>query len=127
MDADEMMLFIKANPDTSINELADRFRISSTRAASDANKMVKTGWLIKNHVRSMMNSKSVIAYRVHPDWNSVRDNADGSMKESHVIRILRIQYRHRSRHLALSMLNAHNSWRKANNKELINFKDVINE
>lgn len=121
------MLFIKSNPDCSIIDLMMQFGISATRAVSDANRMVKTGWLIRNHVRSKANNKLVIAYRVHPDWNTVLDNADGSMKEPHVAKLLRIQYRFGSQELALSMVNAHNSWRKANGKELIRMEDVIRE
>jgi hypothetical protein len=124
---DDLMLFVKANPDCTIMDLARRFNVSATRAASDASVLVRSGWLIKNQIRSETNNKIVIAYRVHPDWNNVRDNADGSMKEPHLIRILRIQYRHGSRELALMMLHGHNEWRAANNKQLIQESDVTRE
>jgi hypothetical protein len=125
MDTDDMMLFIRSNPDCSIMDLVYRFDVSAPKAASMANTMVETGWLIKNQIRNLSNGKMVIGYRVHPDWNNVLDNADGSMKVPHVIRILRIQYRHGSKALALKILNAHNDWRLANGKVLIKRADVF--
>lgn len=127
MNFDEMMLFIKRNPDCGIVDLMNQFSISATRAVADANRMVRTGWLIRNHIRSKVNNKLVIGYRVHPDWNTVLDNADGSMKEPHVVKLLRIQYKFGSRDLALGMLNAHNVWRKANGKELIQMAEFNHE
>lgn len=121
------MLYIKSNPDCGITDLMRQFDVSATRAVADANQMVRTGWLIRNNIRSKVNNKLVIGYRVHPDWNMVLDNADGSMKEPHVMKLLRIQYKFGSRDLALSMLNAHNTWREANGKELIQMKDLIHE
>jgi hypothetical protein len=124
MDIDRMMIYIKSNPDCSISELADKFNVSLTRVASEANKIAKTGWLIKNEIRSPMNNKMIIGYRVHPDWNSVSDNSDGSMKVPHLLRILRIQHNHGSKELAYLLVKAHNDWRRANKQPLISMLEV---
>jgi hypothetical protein len=125
MSNDEMMIYINANPDSRISDLCSKFGVSPTRAASSAYRMTKTGWLIRNHKKSALNNKMVIAYRVHPDWNQISDNPDGSMKIPNLLKVLRIQYKHGSKELTYRLVEAHNNWRRANQQPLISMMDVI--
>lgn len=125
MDYDRVMLYVKSHPDCSSIELADEFGVTIAKAFTFMNFMMAKGLVFKTLVRSPTNNKRILGYRVIPEFDVVSDNADGSMKKAHVVRLLQRNLRSAGMLSALSHMYSMNDWARHNGTTEVMWSEVL--
>lgn len=123
MDHDEVMLYVKRNPDCTSLDLAREFGVTVAKAFTFMNKMYRKGLIVKTEVRSPTNNKKILGYRVIPGYDEPKDNEDGSIDLEEAKSILRRAKKVRGGEIASLHQRSMNEWREYHGVETIDDYD----
>lgn len=125
MMSEDVVLYVKDNPDCTSLDIARYFGITITKAFTILNKYIERGDVFKTTVKSPTNGKKILGYRTNPNFDHMVDNADGSMSEGDVMRYLaRIKKHYGSQGVQMSVKSL-NRWRRSNGIQEIKLEDVL--
>lgn len=119
MDYDEVMLYVKANPDCTSLEISARFDVTVAKAFTFMNELINRGLVFKTTVKSPTNNKKIFSYRAIPNFDEISDNGDRTMKPAEIIRIAKRIADSKGHRSAMMYIDAHNDWRAKNGFPLI--------
>lgn len=125
MDYDDLMLFVKQNPDCTSLDISKAFGVTVAKSFTAMNEVIDKGLAFRTTMRSPTNGKKIYGYRVKPGFDEVNDNGDGSMKRAEVIRNLRRLIDRGLDWEAAMHLESHNEWRRANGVKQIERAEVF--
>lgn len=124
MDYDDVMLYVKQNPDCTSLQISARFDVTIAKAFTFMNQLIERGLVFKTTVKSPTNNKKIFSYRVIPAFDEISDNGDKSMKPAQIIKQVQRVSNQRGVEVGLMFLRAHNEWREANGVPLISAREA---
>lgn len=125
MTTDDLLIFIKDNPNCTSLDISEKFGITIAKAFTMVNKLIERRHVYKTTVRSPTNGKKILGYKTDPNFDHMVDNEDGSMSTGDVMRYLKRIHDAYGVEGVVNSVRSLNAWRKANSLQLIRLEDVL--